>query len=47
MHIDNKLPESISEIDTENLKKINEWYPKLKQSEKQAVFEMIRIMAND
>lgn len=45
--IDNKLPESISEIDTENLKKINEWYPKLKQSEKQAVFEMIRIMATD
>lgn len=45
--IDNKLPESISEIDIENLKKINEWYPKLNQSEKQAVFEMIRIMAND
>ena len=45
--IENKLPESVSEIDTENLKKINEWYPKLKQSEKQAVFEMIRIMATE
>ena len=45
--IENKLPESVSEIDIENLKKINEWYPKLNQSEKQAVFEMIRIMATD
>ena len=45
--IENKLPETESEHDKEALTKICTWYPKLKQSEKQAVFEMIRIMASD
>ena len=45
--IENKLPETESEHDKEALTKICTWYPKLKQSEKQAVFEMIRIMASE
>ena len=45
--IDNKLPDSETGDDKESLNKICKWYPKLKQSEKTAVYEMIRIMASD
>ena len=45
--IDNKLPESETGDDKESLNKICKWYTKLKQSEKTAVYEMIRIMASD
>ena len=45
--IDNKLPDSETGDDKEALNKICKWYSKLKQSEKTAVYEMIRIMATD
>ena len=45
--IDNKLPDSEDDQDKEALSKICGWYPKLKPSEKHAVFEMVRIMASD
>ena len=45
--IDNKLPKTEDEKDKEALTNICNWYPKLKKSEKYAVYEMVRIMSSE